>query len=489
MPRLEGLIGTQELIEAQIQQETQTYQNNKNNKKRLASKDLRGTSKRLMDNNPEIEMAEEASTPCPNRQPEEPPRPTHTRTRSNFSPFIGAVPRYPTVGKTPKATSIEEALEIARNLVIQAANLAENNPTRQTSLLDLVEVFRDFTENGRVNKKNSTILGDQISSLSNVSKELREKVRRLEKPNTPPTQPQAQPPSSYATVAASNQEQPWTYIQKKQNQKHTEKNTQKDNQKKTTSLSDRQIVLVSDIPTAFDALKIRNAFNKAFTTKGGVQSPVVALVTLSAKGNKIVTTTPAFSAKYLLENQEIWKDITEFKAAQPITPWFKVVIHKLPTNHSLEVLKEEIETFNKGLKVVGNPFWLTPESRRGNQNFGSACVAFATEQEAQRAIRGKLYILGQSLRAEKLRVIDNSKQCSKCQGFGHLEAKCSKVACQICSEAHHTSLHKCNSCSSKGKPCVHTIFKCVNCSKPHAANSQNCEILQARTSRTTTSSN
>ena len=204
MPRLEGPIGTQELIEAQIQQETQTYQNNKNNKKRLASKDLRGTSKRLMDNNPEIEMAEEAPTPCPNRQPEEPPRPTHTRTRSNFSPFIGAVPRYPTVGKTPKATSIEEALEIARNLVIQAANLAKNNPTRQTSLLDLVEVFRDFTENGRVNKKNSTILGDQISSLSNVSKELREKVRRLEKPNTPPTQPQAQPPSSYAIVAASN---------------------------------------------------------------------------------------------------------------------------------------------------------------------------------------------------------------------------------------------------------------------------------------------
>ena len=312
MPRLEGPIGTQELIKAQIQQETQTYQNNKNNKKRLASKDLRGTSKRLMDNNPEIEMAEEASTPCPNRQPEEPPRPTHTRTRSNFSPFIGAVPRYPTVGKTPKATSIEEALEIAGNLVIQAANLAENNPTRQTSLLDLVEVFRDFTESGRVNKKNSAILGDQISSLSNVSKELREKVRRLEKPTTqtPPTQPT----SSYAAVAASNQQQPWITIQKNQNQKT------KTPQKTTTSLSERQIVLVSEAPGAFDALKIRNAFNRAFTTKGGVQSPVVASVTLSNKGNKIITTTPTFSAKYLLENQEIWKDITPFKAAQPITP-------------------------------------------------------------------------------------------------------------------------------------------------------------------------
>ena len=113
-----------------------------------------------MDNNLETKTAKEASTPCPNRQLEEPPRPTHNRTRSNFSPFIRAVPRYPIVGKTLKATSIKEALEIARNLVIQAANLAKNNLTRQTSLLDLVEVFRDYTKNGRINKKNSTILGD-----------------------------------------------------------------------------------------------------------------------------------------------------------------------------------------------------------------------------------------------------------------------------------------------------------------------------------------
>ena len=259
-------------------------------------------------------------------------------------------------------------------------------------------------------------------------------------------------------------------------------------QKAKPSLKERQLVLVNQGgPAAFDALRLRNAFNQAFTGKGGVQSPVVASVTLSSKGNKVVTTTPAFTANYLLENQSIWKDLVAFKAAQPITSWFKVVIHKLPTNHGLEVIKEEIETFNKGLKVVGNPFWLTPESKRGQQSYGSACVAFATEEEALKAIRGKLYILGESLRAEKLRVINNSKQCSKCQGFGHPEARCARVACQMCSEAHHTSLHKCKSCPTKGKACVHTIFKCVNCSKPHAANSHECDILQARIARTTSS--
>ena len=87
---------------------------------------------------------------------------THGRTRSNFSPFISLTLRNPfsSQNRTLKAATVEEALEIARNLVIQAANLAENNPTQQTSLLDLVEIFRDFTENGRVNKKNSAILGD-----------------------------------------------------------------------------------------------------------------------------------------------------------------------------------------------------------------------------------------------------------------------------------------------------------------------------------------
>ncbi|KAH7559020.1 hypothetical protein BM1_03957 [Bipolaris maydis] len=326
------------------------------------------------------------------------PRLLHTTSGSTLrNPFSSQ-------NRTPKATTVEEALEIARNLVIQAANLAENNPTQQTSLLDLVEVFRDYTETGRVSKKNSAILGDQISSLSNVSKELRDKVRRLEKPI--PAQPNQQgdrqtaaltQPISYAAIAAANKEQQWTTMQKKAPQKAK------------PSLKERQLVLVNQGgPAAFDALRLRNAFNQAFTLKGGVQSPVVASVTLSSKGNKVVTTTPAFTANYLLENQGIWKDLVAFKVAQPITSWFKIVVHRLPTNHGLEVIKEEIETFNKGLKV---------------QSYSSAYVAFATKEEALKAIRGKLYILGESLRAEKLQVINNLKQCSKCQGFGHLKAR------------------------------------------------------------------
>jgi hypothetical protein len=49
----------------------------------------------------------------------------------------------------------------------------------------------------------------------------------------------------------------------------------------------------------------------------------------------------------------------------------------------------------------GNPYWLTREDKRTNQQTGSVCIAFATEQEAQRVIRNKLYLLGISVRVEK----------------------------------------------------------------------------------------
>ncbi|KAF2627117.1 hypothetical protein BU25DRAFT_491615 [Macroventuria anomochaeta] len=40
----------------------------------------------------------------------------------------------------------------------------------------------------------------------------------------------------------------------------------------------------------------------------------------------VLTTTPTFTAKYLLEKQDIWKTITHFKEALPIQPWHKVVL-------------------------------------------------------------------------------------------------------------------------------------------------------------------
>jgi hypothetical protein len=44
----------------------------------------------------------------------------------------------------------------------------------------------------------------------------------------------------------------------------------------------------------------------------------------------------------------------------------------------MELVAEEIRIFNKGLKPIGTPYWLTSADKRANQKAGSIVVAFAT---------------------------------------------------------------------------------------------------------------
>jgi hypothetical protein len=381
----------------------------------------------------------------------------------------------------PKAQSAEEAIDMARRLVLQASLMSTG--TEHKLLLDLLEVFRDYTENNRVNKHGLSVLASQVSSLETVSRTLGSKVKLLQKPTTPATPTNTQPrvpqsqavPAAMSYAAVASKDQPksadWSTITRKKTAEPSVKN----------KLSTRQLVLTRDASIPFDSLRLRNAFNEAFANRS-VTRPVVASVTTSAKQNLVITTTPSFTAKYLLENQPIWESLTSFSSALLIESWHKVAVHNIPTtyttNESLAVLKHEISTFNKGLNVVGNPYWLTKEDRRREQETGTVCIAFATEREAQQAIRNKLYLLGISARAEKLHSTPASTQCQRCQRFGHSEARCSSsYVCKICGAGHPTKMHKCNTCGAKGRTCIHTIPVCANCNQSHTADSQFCDFF------------
>ena len=67
----------------------------------------------------------------------------------------------------------------------------------------------------------------------------------------------------------------------------------------------------------------------------------------------------------------------------------------------MSLVVEEIQTFNKGLTPIRTPYWLTSPDKRQNQRAGLVVVAFATEEEANRAIRHRLYIAGISVRVLK----------------------------------------------------------------------------------------
>ena len=119
------------------------------------------------------------------------------------------------------------------------------------------------------------------------------------------------------------------------------------------------------------------------------------------------------------------------------------------------------------------------------QKADSMIISFATEEEAKRAIKNRLYIADISARVIKYTSIALTTQCIKCQGHGHIDQYCKRPAnCNLCAESHNTVQHYCNICKAKGKKCIHLEPKCINCKAAHTANDKNCEIYIAIKERT-----
>jgi len=421
----------------------------------------------------------------------------------------GRFDKAPRLSSTPKTA--RDAILQARDLLIQACSLASSHE-EQSKLLDLLEVFREYTEKGRLQTA-ATIIASQVANLESATRQIENKARALAKapvpsvPNKPstlrqsppgngppgptgPTGTTGNPPSgtlfgtpssSYASIAGNSQE--WTLVKPKAKLLKPER----------TGKPHRLILVRSvAIPPDFSSLTLRNAFNKAFEEKG-VKGPVVNTVTKSLGHNLVVSTTSQFSADYLLENQPIWEHLVSFRKAQKDEPWHKIVLHGVPTADfntpsGMELVIDEVRTFNKGFTPIGTPYWLSSPEKRANQRAGSVVVAFATAKEASRAIRHRLYIAGISVRVEKLYSTALTTQCSKCQGFGHLENYCKREPiCRLCGEKHATQQHTCRACSTKGSRCLHLVPNCANCKGAHTADNKACEVLNAiRTTKATT---
>jgi hypothetical protein len=200
----------------------------------------------------------------------------------------------------------------------------------QNKLLQLLDVFRDFTELGRVTQqmteKFTAQLAYQTATLTSASQQATKTLKKAvnaatgpqnpnnqEKPNTQNTQNK----TSYASVAAQNNGNTWTTV-----------STKKKTNKKPASYY--QAVLTLTQPTSHTPLQIRDLINEEFT-KGGIKDPVVKEVTTSRKNNIILTTTPTYSGEYLVQHKHIWHQKFELKNVQLLESWTKVVVHNVPT--------------------------------------------------------------------------------------------------------------------------------------------------------------
>jgi hypothetical protein len=431
---------------------------------------------------------------------------------NNLGSHIDKEPRTSNLGSENETTAL---ILQARDLIVKAYTTTPNRNI-QARLLDLLEVFREYTEKGQIHHV-STILATQVANLEQTARKVELQARQPKIQAQSPKKASNSIPktTTYATVASSPNSssgpnspnstlQEWTLVSKNKGSStgisgirpnsSTRENSKRQEYRNSgpskLALSKRCTLLqaLKVQANSFSALKIRNLINSAFN-KNGVQEQVISTVSLSFRGNIVVNTTPEFNSDFLIENQAIIKGvlplITSLKKGEP---WYKVAIHGIPfrefdNSEGMDLILSEIRTFNKGLEPIGRPYWATPKERRISGEFtsGTIIVAFPNEEQAKRAISNRLYIGGISTKVVKYISTPSTSQCNKCAGFGHSELLCKrKPKCILCAENHILKNHYCSICKNKGIRCSHTITKCANCENTtHFANSKLCEVYLA----------
>jgi hypothetical protein len=356
----------------------------------------------------------------------------------------------------PVVHTAQEAIYIARDMVLQASTLAETNQ-EQTKLLDLLEIFRNYTETGRV-----------------ATKELKNSNRRK-------TYAEATG-SQTATTTAPLLGRPAHAALPQNKQQNNGKNTAKATaiQAKRDTQKRELVLLVDDENTAkaeaVDPLAQRNAINAALNTASN-STAVIASVRLTARKNLILTTTERFSADFLLQHKDTWKLAIQVtcKGMQTQEEQIQVVAHKVYMHKafisSTAELKAEIETFNN-IVIQGNPRWLAKREKLENahslpphQRYASIAFVVASEEERQRLLAYKqLSIAGRTAYITKYHDISPRTQCQNCFKLGHNKEMCKSRGCKLCAKPHYTKDHlSCADCKLTGRLCEHQKPCCINC--------------------------
>src|SRR5882672_4835564 len=100
----------------------------------------------------------------------------------------------------PSSLARAKILE-ARDLLLQACTLTKSHD-EQSRLLDLLEVFREYTEKGKL-YKSSNIIASQVANLESAARKIKTKARALASvPASTPSQNTTSKNASFATVAS-----------------------------------------------------------------------------------------------------------------------------------------------------------------------------------------------------------------------------------------------------------------------------------------------
>ncbi|RPA89295.1 hypothetical protein L873DRAFT_1722592, partial [Choiromyces venosus 120613-1] len=120
-----------------------------------------------------------------------------------------------------------------------------------------------------------------------------------------------------------------------------------------------------------------------------------------------------------------------------------LLVHGLPTSHSLATIATELTTFNSGLALMQQPRWLTPDASCAGKN-ASTIVITITSPMAPLFVGKQLSAFSTSFRTERHLQFNAFMQFSHCHHFGHHSNKyTSTPSCCWCTLPHSTGDHSC----------------------------------------------
>jgi len=212
-----------------------------------------------------------------------------------------------------------------------------------------------------------------------------------------PVQAQVQEQKQVKTYAETLQ----TGIQEKNNQNIKSKTQQK--QKEVKEYKEKRLVIqtTQEEVAKLNSYHLRNQINDKFFQKEGIAKPVVAIVTKSFTGLSIILTIISnFTADFLIQKKIVWRKLVN-KIARKVKKdihWNRIVVHGVPiqpfsTDEGLNMLQNEIETFNPQLKLMKKPAWLYSKENRQVKMHTSIVIAVENASQAEYALHRKLCIV------------------------------------------------------------------------------------------------
>ena len=364
-----------------------------------------------------------------------------------------------------KFNSAEEAIFSARDNIIKAYELTSDRNT-QTKFLDLLNIFRSFTESKfqhlpnyekTSNKSNSK--GENVTSQSSGPSR---------------TEQTKGGPKSYAQALGKAQDTtlpPAMVPARQSSQLTTGQGNKITPEKKVITLV---ISNGSEVPV-YQPTTIRDAVNKAL---GKI---AISRVHTSPRNN-IVLTCFQSSPEELLENQPKWTHVFfdwPISKVQKVEQWPTLVIHGVPTCIPITNISKEISSFNANISVQDKPRWLSngpPKTAHG-----SLAVTVGSEEEKLRILKTGLLIGGLLLKAVNYKSNTERTLFDNCLKYGHHRLMCKRrPVCAICLGNHNSKEQSCSSCKSSDN-CQHHPLKCSNCksSKHNALQKKDCEFYKA----------